>query len=385
MISENAAAYFVPSDRGLPAEPRAEQRPLERTLHDVRLVDEYAWLKAENWREVMRDPFQLDPAIRAYLQAENSIRTRARRHRESLQDTLFAEMKGRRQRRMIPPCPTPMVPTPAARAIVRERRPAVPTAAAIPRTFLAPTAVRRVNPKSGPVFEKVTAQTGRVEVAGAAASLMATRSRAARPSSASATRGRSSGIELLASLADDAGSELLRPRGCATSTPAPFADVVPRGVCRRMVWTQDASAFYYVPARTRATTPPASFAVVLGYAGGRGCLRVSRGRSRFFSFQSTAVCRDGFRRSRPTTWSRSEAWLRGLTAPAAEPTLDPAAPDPASSPRSSTLPDFDGSQALIAQADADDAKDFKIVWSPLAAPGRAHWRDLVPHRPASIS
>ena len=48
----------------LPAEPRAEQRPLERTLHDVRLVDEYAWLKAENWREVMRDPFQLDPAIR---------------------------------------------------------------------------------------------------------------------------------------------------------------------------------------------------------------------------------------------------------------------------------------------------------------------------------
>jgi hypothetical protein len=44
-----------------PAEPRAEQRPLERTLHDVRLVDEYAWLKAENWREVMRDPFQLDP------------------------------------------------------------------------------------------------------------------------------------------------------------------------------------------------------------------------------------------------------------------------------------------------------------------------------------
>ena len=51
-----------PVTASLPAEPRAEQRPLERTLHDVRLVDEYAWLKAENWREVMRDPFQLDPA-----------------------------------------------------------------------------------------------------------------------------------------------------------------------------------------------------------------------------------------------------------------------------------------------------------------------------------
>jgi protease II len=63
-----------------PAEPWAEQRPQERTLHDVRLVDEYAWLKAENWREVMRDPFQLDPAIRAYLQAERQGLLSARRH-----------------------------------------------------------------------------------------------------------------------------------------------------------------------------------------------------------------------------------------------------------------------------------------------------------------
>ena len=78
-----------------PAEPRAEQRPLERAFHDLRLVDEYAWLKAENWREVMRDPFQLDPAIRAYLQAENDYCERALADTKSLQETLFAEMKGR--------------------------------------------------------------------------------------------------------------------------------------------------------------------------------------------------------------------------------------------------------------------------------------------------
>ena len=47
-------------------------------LHDLRLIDEYAWLKAENWREVMRDPFQLDPAIRAYLKTERLLRARAR-------------------------------------------------------------------------------------------------------------------------------------------------------------------------------------------------------------------------------------------------------------------------------------------------------------------
>src|SRR6185312_8608769 len=84
-----------PVTASLPAEPRAEQRPFERTLHDVRLIDEYAWLKAENWREVMRDPFQLDPAIRAYLQAENDYCERALADTKSLQETLFAEMKGR--------------------------------------------------------------------------------------------------------------------------------------------------------------------------------------------------------------------------------------------------------------------------------------------------
>jgi oligopeptidase B len=78
-----------------PAEPQAEQRPLERTLHDLRLIDEYAWLKAENWREVMRDPFQLNPAIRAYLQAENDYCERALADTKTLQETLFAEMKDR--------------------------------------------------------------------------------------------------------------------------------------------------------------------------------------------------------------------------------------------------------------------------------------------------
>ena len=84
-----------PASASPPAEPQAEQRPHERTLHGVRLVDEYAWLKAENWREVMRDPSQLDPAIRDYLQAENDYCAYALAETKSLQETLFAEMKGR--------------------------------------------------------------------------------------------------------------------------------------------------------------------------------------------------------------------------------------------------------------------------------------------------
>jgi len=35
-------------------------------------MDDYAWLRAANWQAVMRDPAQLDPAIRAHLEAENA-------------------------------------------------------------------------------------------------------------------------------------------------------------------------------------------------------------------------------------------------------------------------------------------------------------------------
>src|SRR5215813_1392473 len=81
--------FSSPVTASPPAEPQAEQRPLERTLHDLRLIDEHAW------REVMRDPFQLDPTIRAYLQAENDYCERALADTKSLQEMLFAEMKGR--------------------------------------------------------------------------------------------------------------------------------------------------------------------------------------------------------------------------------------------------------------------------------------------------
>jgi oligopeptidase B len=35
-------------------------------------VDNYAWLRAENWQEVMHDPASLGADIRAYLEAENA-------------------------------------------------------------------------------------------------------------------------------------------------------------------------------------------------------------------------------------------------------------------------------------------------------------------------
>ena len=76
----------------------------------------------------------------------------------------------------------------------------------------------------------------------------------------------------------------------------------------------------------------------------------------------------------------AEAWLIDLAGPPAPPLLV--------APREPSLryevehhPSFGGEPALILRTNADGAEDFKIAVTPLASPGRAHWRDLVPHRP----
>src|SRR5215216_6269171 len=79
----------------LAAPPQPERKPTTSTWHGTTLVDDFAWLRAANWQEVMRDPGKLDPAIRAYLEAENAYADSVLADTTALQQKLFAEMKGR--------------------------------------------------------------------------------------------------------------------------------------------------------------------------------------------------------------------------------------------------------------------------------------------------
>lgn len=59
-------------------------------------VDYYAWLKDPKWQEVMQDPTVLQDDIRDYLEAENAYTKEALEvPTKELQEKLFAEMKGR--------------------------------------------------------------------------------------------------------------------------------------------------------------------------------------------------------------------------------------------------------------------------------------------------
>ena len=75
--------------------PRAERQPTPVTHHGHTRTDDYAWLRADNWQEVMRNPAALGEDIRAYLDAENAYFAAAMADTEALQETLFKEMRGR--------------------------------------------------------------------------------------------------------------------------------------------------------------------------------------------------------------------------------------------------------------------------------------------------
>ena len=76
-----------------PPRPRKEPRRIEQ-LGRVR-VDDYAWMKDDNWQAVLRDPSVVKPEIREHLEAENAYLKAVLAPTEALQARLFDEMKGR--------------------------------------------------------------------------------------------------------------------------------------------------------------------------------------------------------------------------------------------------------------------------------------------------
>ena len=75
--------------------PRAERRPHVTRIHGVDLVDDYAWLRAENWQEVLADPSKTPPDIRAHLEAENAYCDALMAPTKALQAELIKELRGR--------------------------------------------------------------------------------------------------------------------------------------------------------------------------------------------------------------------------------------------------------------------------------------------------
>jgi oligopeptidase B len=217
------ARFSSQGPEGPPGEPQAEQHVLARTFHGVSLNDEFDWLKAGNWREVMRDPLKLDPTIRAYLQAENDYCERALGETAGLQQTLFAEMKARIKEDDL----TVPEPDGSYAYYVRYRKEGQhPLLCRQPRKLsvaaAGPQVVEEMN-------EEQLLLDGDALAQGKAFFRLGVTEH-------------SPDHRLLVWLADEAGSELYSARVRVIETGADLADVVP-DASGTAVWTQDASAF----------------------------------------------------------------------------------------------------------------------------------------------
>ncbi|WP_245518158.1 S9 family peptidase [Azorhizobium sp. AG788] len=324
--------------------PEAPRRPTARTLHGVTVHDDYAWLRADNWRDVMRDPALLPADIRTYLEAENSYSAHYFAAYGELKERLITEMRGRIKE------DDANVPSPDGAFAYYSRH----------RTGgQHPLICRKALPDGA---EEILLDGDR-EADGKAYFRLA-------PARHSRDHAR------LAYAADEAGSELftLRVRNLATGADLPFSIADTTG---DLLWGGDGETLYYIrrdeehrPSmvfRHRIGTPPESDELI--YQEPDKGFFVSLGETQSGTFGLIA-CGDH---------ETSEVHLLDLADPSATPRLVAA--------RTVGLrydvehhPDLGGADTLILLTNADGAEDFKLVTAPTAAPQKENWRDLVPHR-----
>ncbi|MEJ0075954.1 MAG: S9 family peptidase [Alphaproteobacteria bacterium] len=330
--------------RRLPPAPRAERQAKTSRWHGSTLADDYAWLRADNWREVMRDPSALEPKIRDYLEAENAYTAAALAHTQALQKTLFAEMKGR----------------------IKEDDSTVPSPDG-PHAYY----VRYREGGQHPVLCRQPRDGGPEQELLDGDALAAGKAYFQLDGSA-----HSPDHKLLAWSADDKGSEYdtLHVRDLSTGRDLP--DEIP-DLEGSVVWSADSTAVYYV--RLDANHRPSRvYRHRLGTPAADDTLVYEEQDSRFFI--SLAGLQSGrYAAISVADHETSECWLIDLAEPDAKPRLVTA--------RETSVqydveyhPSWDGEERLVIRTNADKAEDFKVMLAPLAHPGRENWRDLIPHR-----
>ena len=85
---------LVARAQGLEA-PTPEARPVTIEQLGRTRTDEFAWLRDDNWQEVMRDPSVLRQDIRDHLEAENAYYNAVMEPLSGLEERLYSEMRGR--------------------------------------------------------------------------------------------------------------------------------------------------------------------------------------------------------------------------------------------------------------------------------------------------
>ncbi|WP_395709656.1 S9 family peptidase [Reyranella sp.] len=327
-------------DSSLQTPPLAPKRPLVRTFHGIALADDYAWLKDANWQQVLRDPSLLDPAIRAYLEAENHYAEAVLRPTEALRKILVAEMRGR----------------------IKEDDSSVPQPDG-PFAYLS----RYRDGGQHPLI-------GRTPRDGGDATTLLDGDALATSSAYFKFGGtrHSPDHRLEAWSADVRGSEYYTVRVRSWQTGEDLGDVLEQ-TSGGVVWGLDSTFFYYVGVdenhrplkvyRHRLGSAQRDDVLVYEEPNVGWFARVEESASGRYCVIATG------------DHDTSENWLIDLSQPDAVPRLVTA--------RETGIRYgvYDRGDELFIHTNDGDAIDYRIATAPIASPERSHWRPLIPHRP----
>ena len=342
-----------PTDDAAPlSPPMAEQRPHTLTRADGSTVaDPWYWLRDRE-----------DPAMLAYLEAENAYTAAQLEPLQPLRDRLFAEIKGRVQetdssvpvldggwlyyRRTLEGSAYP----------IRCRRPA-PFGVHDPR-HLDDHLRRPVDPLDPP-DDEVVLYDQNLEAEGH--DFFQLGGFAISPDH-----------RLAAIATDTSGTEVFTVRVRDLETGEDLDDVIPRAAYG-LAWANDARSFLYTVSddawrphqvwRHRLGTPHDADELLYTEEDERFWLGVGRTRShRFLAIAASSKV-------------TSEWYLLDADDPTARPRLVAERED-------GVEYDLDHrGDLLYLVTNADEAEDFKLCVAPVATPGREHWIDLIGHRP----
>ena len=323
--------------------PAARRLAQAQTFHGITLTDDYGWMRAANWQEVLKKPSALPAEIAAHLRLENAYGARVLAPTRALQATLVAELRGRIKE---DDADVPQRDGPYdyyeryAEAAEHEcicRRPA------------------------GGGDEQVLLD-GQILAAGRAFFEMGTALQ-------------SPDHKLMAWSLDDKGSEFYTLRIRALDYGADFADTIV-DTDGSAVWSADSRSIFYVkndanhrPSRVyrhRLGSDPRDDALLFEELDPAWFVHIRDTQSG--RFLVVTVRDHDSSESHLLDLESDEASLRLVEkrAPGLRYDLE-----------------HHGTRLLI-RTNADGAEDFKIVEAPLDQPGRAHWRDVVAHKPGCL-
>ena len=325
------------------AAPKTETRAHHDTRHGMTRTDEFAWLRADNWQEVFKDPSALDPAIRTHLEAENAYQGEMLASLADLRATLFSEMKGRIKE---DDSSVPMKDGPYAYGSSYQ------IGGEQPRFFR--------TPRDGGAQEIIL--DGDVEAEGKAYFRIG-------GADHSSDHGR-----LLWSY-DDKGSEFYTLRVRDISTGRDLTDIVP-DTSGGGVWDASDDGFLYTRVDENHR-PSKLFFHKIGTDVSEDRLVYEETDPGFFMDVAGSRNNDWIFVS-ISDHETSEFRLLHTNDPTATPQLVAA--------RETGL-QYDleeGGDVFFILTNADGAKDFKIVTAPVSDPTRPNWTDLVPHEPGRL-